>query len=55
MEMNINKVLEAVNDKIKKLEDDLMFAKMYAERLEEENSKLQERIKELLDEENTND
>lgn len=53
--MNINKVLEAVNDKIKKLEDDLIFAKLHAERLEEENRKLQKRIEELLDEGKKND
>lgn len=47
MELNINRVLEAVNDKIEKLESDLMFAKYRNEDLENENKRMKKTIEDL--------
>lgn len=48
--MNISKILEAVNEKLEKLESDLMFTRMRNERLEDENRKLVELNKKLEEE-----
>lgn len=48
--MNISKILEAVNEKLEKLESDLMFARMRNERLEDENRNLIELNKKLEEE-----
>lgn len=48
--MQIEKILEVVNEKIVKLEDDLMFTRMRNERLEDEVRKLTELNKKLEEE-----
>lgn len=48
--MHIGKILEVVNEKLVKLEDDLMFARMRNERLEDEVRKLTELNKKLEEE-----
>lgn len=49
--MHIEKILEVVNEKLVKLEDDLMFTRMRNERLEDEVRKLTD-LNKILEEEN---